>query len=440
MQKKLNMFDLISLGVGTIIGAGVFSMMGYGIAYTGRGIVAALFLAMLLVVLQSVRYPILANVFELEGGMYAYNALVCPKVCAGFTAASDVLFKLGTQSVTALAITQYLTVLFPILAEYREPVAILVLTLGFACAIAGDKAAARVQNVMCVLMYIALSLFVVYGFMNMDTAVYAGEPAFPNGIHGMLLATALMSYTCNGFQYLISMGKAVDKPKRNIPLAFFLSALITACIYALIGFAATHAYSYGEIAGMNLGDIAKMMMPGSLYMFFVIGGALFALATSLVGGITAGYKPLVASSKDGWLPAGLAKESKRGTPYVLPFLYVIGVIAILIGFDLNDFVTMSLVPSGIIIIITNIFSMKVPTQYTKEWKESGIKLPGSMYKLLLVLSIIASAILVAYCFISNSMKLVTVIVTLIIFAYGYLRNKFCKIDIQSQKTYIAGGK
>lgn len=50
-KKKLNLFDLTSLGVGTIIGAGIFSMLGYGIAYTGRGIVVTLFLSMLLVVL-----------------------------------------------------------------------------------------------------------------------------------------------------------------------------------------------------------------------------------------------------------------------------------------------------------------------------------------------------------------------------------------------------
>ncbi len=149
-NKKLNVFDLTSIGVGTIIGAGLFSMLGYGIAYTGRGIVIALFLAMALVVLQSIRYPILANVFELDGGMYAYNALTCPRVCAGFTAAQDVFFKLGTQSVTVLAFAMYLEMLFPALIPYRKLVAILVLTVTYICVIAGTKFAARVQNGMCI--------------------------------------------------------------------------------------------------------------------------------------------------------------------------------------------------------------------------------------------------------------------------------------------------
>ena len=233
MEKKLNVFDLTSIGVGTIIGAGVFSMLGYGIAYTGRGIVLALFLAMALVVLQSIRYPILTNVFELDGGMYALDALTCPRVCAGFTAANDVFFKLGTQSVTVIAFAMYLEILFPALVPYRKAVAVLVLTATYACVIVGTKFAARVQNVMCVCMYAALGLFVVYGLMNYNPAAYAGEPMLINGVSGLMMAAALMSYTCNGFQYVISMGKAAKNPKRDLPLAFFLAALIAVSLYEI---------------------------------------------------------------------------------------------------------------------------------------------------------------------------------------------------------------
>ena len=62
MEKKLNLFDLISIGVGCIVGSGVFALMGVGIAYTGRGIVLALFLAMALCVLQSIAFPLLTRI------------------------------------------------------------------------------------------------------------------------------------------------------------------------------------------------------------------------------------------------------------------------------------------------------------------------------------------------------------------------------------------
>ena len=69
----------------------------------------------------------------------------------------------------------------------------------------------------------------------------------------------------------------------TIPLAFCLSALVGAALYAFIGFAATHAFPYADIAGKNLGSIAEMMMPPALSKFFIIGGALFALNWWLSG-------------------------------------------------------------------------------------------------------------------------------------------------------------
>jgi len=438
MEKKLNLFDIISIGVGTIIGAGVFSMMGFGIAYTGRGIILALFLAMFLVVMQSIKNPILANVFsELEGGGYAFNSLTTPKVVTGISAANDVFFKVGGGAVTVMSIVQYLTLLIPAVAEHEKVVGVAILTLAYIIAMVGDKFAAQVQNVMVALMYAALALFIFYGLKNMDPAAYAGEPMLPNGITGLMMATALMSYTCNGFQMVINIGKGAQNPKRDIPLGFFLSAFVAACIYALIGFAATHAYSYSQTAGANLGDLAKLMMPTGLYTFFVVGGALFALCTSLLGGITAGYRPLVVSAQDGWLPAVLGKSTKKGIPYVLFFLYAINLIPLLLGVKLSDMATMSLVPLGLIAIVTSLFSYNVPARFAKQWKESGVKVSAGLYHFLIILSCISSAILASYCFLSNDLKVPTIIFTVIIFVYGIVRSKSDKINIQAQKVYAA---
>ena len=436
MEKKLNLFDLISIGIGVIIGAGVFSVMGYGIAYTGRSIVLALMVSMILVILQSIREPILANIFVLDGGTYGFNALLCPRWMTGVYAANDVIFKLGTQSVTALAFVEYLAILIPALANCKVVAAIVVLSVAMVLQVFGNKAVARVQNVMCIMMYIALALFVVFGFIHIDPSAYAGEPFMINGITGFMMAAALMSYTCNGFQYLVNLTKSAENPKRNIPLSFVLSALIAAGIYAVIGFAATHTNSYADIAGHSLGDISKLFMPTGLSMYFIVGGALFALGTSLVGGMASCYQPLVASSSDGWLPSALAKYTKKGhVSYALIFLYMIGVVVLILGFDLNDFITMSLVPLAVVTLISNLFSLSAPERFSAQWKESGVKVSSGLYKLLLILGCIASAILGGYCFLSNDFKLITVILVAVIFVYGLTMNKFGHIRIHAQEEY-----
>ncbi len=436
-EKKLNLFDLVSIGVGCIIGSGIFALMGVGISYSGRGITLALFLAMALVVIQAIGLPLLTSVFELDGGEYAINSLVMPRMCAGFAVGRDLIYRAGSLAVTAIAITEYLEMLSPALAGADRLVSLAVLTICFLIVVFGDKFAAKIQNVMCILMYIALALFVVYGLMNMDPAAYEGEPMLPNGVNGLIMAIALMSYTCNGFQYVVNMGKSAKNPRRNIPLAFCLSALVGAAIYAVIGFAATHTDSYANISSMNLGAIAETIMPHSLYLFFIIGGALLALITSLVGAIISGYRPLIACSVDGWLPAVCAKKTKKGVPYALALLYIIGAAPILLGMDMGDVATICLFPGAITKLLVNVFSLSVPTRFSKTWKESGMTMSPAVFKLLLVISSVASVVLGVFYFISNDLKIAMILVTVGIFVYGFLVDRFGHVTIQAKEEYKA---
>lgn len=287
---------------------------------------------------------------------------------------------------------------------------------------------------MCIFMYVALGIFVIYGFIRMSPDAYAGEPFLPNGLTGLIMAIALMSYTCNGFQYVVNMGKSAANPKRNIPLAFCLSAFVGAAIYALIGFAATHAYSYEQIDGMNLGGIAEMMMPSGLYMFFLIGGALFALSTSLVGAIISGYRPLMACANDGWLPKQLGRTTKKGVPYVMGLLYLLGAVPILLDMDLGDVATICLFPGAITKLLTNICALNVPSRFSKDWKESG-SMSIVLYRVLLLISSAASIILGIFYFISNDLKAAMIIVTACIFVYGILCSKFGHITISAKEEY-----
>lgn len=438
VQKKLSLFDLISIGVGCIIGSGVFALMGVGINFAGRGITLALFIAMGLCVLQSLSLPLLTRIFEVEGGEYTANSLICPTLVTGFTVGRDLVFRCGSQAVTALALTSYLTRLFPALENYQKPVSLLVMVVAFACVMAGDKMAARVQNVMCIFMYVALAMFVVFGVMKINPAAYNGEPMLPNGTEGLIMAVALMSYTCNGFQYVVNMGKGAENPTRNIPLAFCLSALVGAVIYGLIGFAATHAYAYGDIAGTNLGGIAEMMMPHGFYMFFLVGGAIFALSTSLVGGLVSCYRPLMSCARDGWLPAAMGKATKKGNiPYVMFALLILAAAAIIAGLDLGDIATICLFPGAIQKVLVNFYALSVPTRYAKEWKASGFSISVAVYKALLIISSVAAIILGYFYFTTNEdLRIIMIVVTVGICIYTALCTKFGHIDIASKKEYV----
>lgn len=73
--------------------------------------------------------------------------------------------------------------------------------------------------------------------------------------------------------------------------------------------------------------------------------------------------------------------------------------------------------------------MNIPSTYSKERSESNVKISAGLYRVLLGLSIVVSIILVAYCFLSNSLKVPTTIITVAIFAYSLIRSRSDKINI-----------
>ena len=112
-------------------------------------------------------------------------------------------------------------------------------------------------------------------------------------------------------------------------------------------------------------------------------------------------------------------------------------IPIVLGISVDNVATMSLIPMGIIFLISNTCAMNVPKQISKEWKESGLKMSPAVYKLLLWLANIASVVLVLFCFLSNDLKVPTTIITVAIIIYGFVRSKSGKIKIRAKEEYTA---
>ena len=424
-SKKLNLFDLISIGVGSVIGAGIFSMLGSGYAMTGRSIATALIFAMFLVFMQTIRQLFMSSMFALDGGMYAQQALILPPVLTGMSSIILVMSNLSF-SVFGISIASYLTQLIPALAPYQTIIGVLVLTLFFGLSISGSKGMAKVQNVMALVMYAALALFVVMGLINRDPASYAGEPYFISSSGSFLMAIAIMSFTCNGASNLLNLTGDAKNPKKNIPLGFFLTTVVCALIYFLLGTAFGSAGSYSELAGQNLGFVAQKVMPHALYLFFIIGGAIFALTTSLLGGVAAMKFPILASAEDGWLPKVFTLKTKKGFPYVIMgFMYLLAVVPVLGGFTLDSIVSFILVPGMILGVVCNLFSLKLPKQFPEAWKNAGLHCPYWLYVVAIIVSIFASLFTAVFSLMSlNTVGIIgNLSLTAAMFVYAWWRHK-----------------
>ncbi len=434
-KGKLKLFDLISIGVGSVIGAGIFSMLMSGLAMTGRSIALALVLAMVVTMLQQTRSIFMSSMFALDGGMYSQQALILPPVFTGITVICF-LFSNFSFSVFGISIAQYLAQLIPALAPYQTLLAIVVLTVFFLTSIKGSGFIAKVQNVLMICMYAALALFIVFGFVKGGSPEATEAPYMSGGFTGFLMATAIMSFTCNGASNVINLSADAENPKRNIPLGVLLSAAIAAFIYFLLGHVAGSVVPVDAASTSTLGSVAQAIMPKALYIFFVVGGAIFALATSLLGGISAISAPIVAGAEDGWLPKAMAKRTKSGFPWVVMLImYLMAVIPAALNFTLDTIVSFILVPSMVVNIIGICLSFKLPQKYPETWENCSLHCPYWLYCLLLVLSIVASLITAVFSLLGLDLIgiLGNVLLTVFLFVFSFWRLKSGKIDLKSIK-------
>ncbi len=432
-KGKLKLFDLISIGVGSVIGAGIFSMLMSGMAMTGRSISLALVGAMVVTMLQQVRSIFMSSMFALDGGMYSQQALILPPVFTGITVICFV-FSNFSFSVYGISISQYLVQLIPALAPFQRVLGVLILTAFFLITVRGTGFLAKVQNVMAVCMYVALAMFIVFGLVKGGTAEAAATPYFAAGPVGFLMAVAVMSFTCNGASNVINLSADTENPKRNIPLGVLLSAGICALIYFLLGHVASSVVPFAQAGSATMGAVAQQIMPHGLYLFFVVGGAIFALTTSLLGGIAAISAPIVAGAEDGWLPKVIAKRTANGYPWVVMLvMYLVAVVPAALNFTLDTIVSFILVPGMFVNVIGICLSFKLPQKYPEAWGKCSLRCPYWLYCVLLVLSIVASLITAIFSLLSlDAVGVIgNLVLTVFLFGFSFWRWKSGKVKLQS---------
>lgn len=436
-KKKIGVFSLVSIGTGSMIGAGIFSTMGVGITQAGRGVVLAFLLAQALVFIQYIASWVMVGTFDVPGGNYGQRALVMPPFMTGAGAVSMVVSNF-TRSVQGLSVASYICLLIPALTDYQNILAFVTLTVFFLATIPGTAFLAKIQNVMVVLMYIALALFIVYGVIHFDPSAYDGDPLLPQGIMGLLMGTATLSYACNGVMNLLSYGDEVEGATRKIPLAMVISTLVGTLIYVFLGFASTHCMSYSQISNQNMGYVAQIIMPDALYKFFVIGGALFALATTMLGGIGAMKWPIFRSAQDGWLPKVMTKTTKSGFPWVVMLvMYLVAVIPIIGGFTLDSVVALITVPNTINALVFSICCWRVPEKFPNTWSKNVFHMSAPVFRFLLILSVAAGGVLAMFSLKNQTtgLMIANIVMCIGLYVYGYFRYKSGAVKLEAREIY-----
>ncbi len=334
LKKVLGFWDLMGIGIGQIIGSGIMVLTGITIALTGAGTPFAFLLAAILVICPNMVLAVLGSAVPATGGMYTYVRDYIGKKTGFFYLALLVAGQL-VLAMFAITFATYACDLIPGLNQ--TVIAFGILTLCYVMNVLGVEMAAKLQNILVIVLIAAMALFIIFGLPKVHWDAFAGmDKIMPNGFLNFLTGASLLTFATGGAEFLSELGGEMKNPGHDLPRAMIGSTVLVAVVYAFIGIVAAGVLPIDEVAGESLSLVAGEIFPKPLYVFFIVGGGMFAVASTLNATFTWCTKGLLIASEEGWLPKQAAYISKRGTPVVLlTIFYIVGAIPILTGLDIE---------------------------------------------------------------------------------------------------------
>jgi len=334
LRGDVGLLDAVSIEVGLIVGAGLYSLTGVATGIAGTAVFLSYVLSFAVVVLSLIPTAILGAAFPTTGGNYRYpSRLWSPRIA--FVAVWGLAISMfgGGLPLYALSFGRYVATLFPVRPEL---VGLATLTAFFLLNLVGIRIAARVQTLLFLALVGSLLLFVGFGL----PAVEPGNltPLFPTGVVGMATGAAILYFVCLGANFIVDIGGELSAATVTIPRSFAVSIPLVMTLYVLTGFVSVGTVGWRALAGATLSVPAGAFLSPALTTAFVVGGALFAIATTINAVFIIAPKYLLVLAEDGIFPKRFAAVNDRyGTPHWgLAVTYVVAVLSLLSPLPLDE--------------------------------------------------------------------------------------------------------
>lgn len=329
LKRTLNLLDATFVGIGAIIGAGIFVVLGIAIGYAGPAVIFSIIIAGIVASFTALSFAELGSAIPKEGGAYTYAYELLSPYAAFVVGCLWIFAQIVAGVAISIGFASYFVTVFPILpANLVAVLAALALT---GLNLIGIKQSTAVNNVLVVIKIAILAVFISIGLLHVNTQNYGNIS--PTGLFGILQGAGFIFFAYLGFGRIATLGEEVKRPQRTLPLAILIALLVSIVVYILTALTATGLVNYQILANSGSPIAVAAQATGNLTLVTAVSlGALVATASVLLTNLIGLSRVSYAMARNEQLPKTVGKVSSRfGTPYV-SILFMGGLLVVLTSF------------------------------------------------------------------------------------------------------------
>lgn len=310
LKRVLGFWDCVFINLASIIGAGIFVVIGVASGLAGPAVAISMIVAGFASIFIGLTFAELGEFIPKDGGVFEFGEeLLSP--FAGFLGGWLWIFAgIVASSALSIALASYILPLIHSSIPVNLFASLIILIVGILNFL-DLKTSAKMDGVFVVFVVLVLFLFSVFGLLHFNAGNFSNFA--PNGLDGIIGGSALLFFDYLGFTKITALGGEVKNPKRNIPLSIIFSVLIVIILYVLT-----------SVSAISLGGSAIYNSPAPLAV--AVGGfgsfgvvllsiaAVIAMIQVIFTSIMGSSRVMLTMSGKKFLPRMLKETNKSGVP------------------------------------------------------------------------------------------------------------------------------
>ena len=334
MLKNLAAVDLLMLGIGAVIGTGIFVLTGVAAAkYAGPAVPLSFILSGLTCALAGLAYAEFASIVPASGSAYTYAYASLGEFIAFIVGWNLILEYTVTSSAVAVGWSGYVVGLFAsaglvlphelVVAPeeggiFNLPAVLITLFLSFLL-VRGTKESVKLNRILVFVKLAAIFLFLVFAAPHVDATNW--EPFLPFGYSGVVSGAAIVFFAYIGFDAVATTAEECRNAARDLPIGIIGSLFICTLLYAVVAAVLTGVVPYSMLDTAEPVAFALRHIGYNVGSAIVAVGAICGITTVLLVLLYGQSRIFFAMSRDGMVPANVCKIHRRfHTPYRVTIL------------------------------------------------------------------------------------------------------------------------